>query len=285
MVFLPVAEEHYEILKSFLTPYEYYCASLCSSVRKKSKNIYIVLKSGAGNSLKNENDIFGVIYLNLSMLFCLPFLKENDSDFEHSFLNFIQDKKIKCVDGEEKAAQIINKNLQKKLIHPTMVNEYFLMTKEDDFLLPPPSSLLSMGEEIICCNANHLEDLFDLQKSYLKEEVAQGMETPTELYIKSNLKMLLRTQKVFAIETDGKFVAKVNTNAIGWNWVQIGGVYTHLQYRRSGYGLCLMSLLSRRIIKTGRKICLFVKKKNIPALQLYEKLGFKKSCSFCILYY
>ncbi len=100
-----------------------------------------------------------------------------------------------------------------------------------------------------------------------------------------NVKSILKNQKVFVIESDGKFVSKVNTNAIGWDWVQIGGVYTDPLYRRNGYSLCLLSALCRRINKQGRKCVLFVKKKNAPALKLYEKLDFKKSGDFQITYF
>lgn len=285
MIFLPVNESNKEILQAFLEPYESSCASLCSRVRKGEDCLFAVLKSGCGNELKSVENLFGAVYVNYSVLHCLPFLKEENLEFEKAFLEFTEGRNIRCIDGEEKGSLILKKILQKKNMEPSTANEYFLMTKEDDSLLPPPASLLSMGEEIVCCKTGHEEDLFELQKSYLKEEVAAGINEPSDLYVRSNLKMLLKTQKLFAIESDGQFVAKANTNAIGWNWVQIGGVYTHCMYRRMGYGLCLMSTLCRRIIKTGRKICLFVKKKNLPALNLYEKLGFKKSCSFVILYY
>lgn len=270
-----------EKVHEFLEKYEFSCASLCAAFRRGEKGIYVIMQ---------EDQIFGVLQIESSVLHCLPFLAgnpENQKAFEPLFLALSrkEKKKITCIDGEKEASLVLQKILEGQGRKVFFVNEYFLMTKEDEKELPPPASLLSMGEEIVCCKPDHAEDLFDLQKNYLDEEVVPPGKKASELYVRSNLKEILRTQKIYAIECDGQFVAKVNTNAISWNWVQIGGVYTDPLYRRNGYSKCLMSTLCRRIIKTGRKCVLFVKKKNLPALGLYENLGFNKSLEFQITYF
>lgn len=273
-------------LQNFLKKHEHTCVTLCSIVRRNASNVFVFMKS--------EGEIWGVLHMDLSISYCLPFLKNPSEEFEKLFLLVAAEsgffgpsavKKISCIDGEKLAGEIILSILMKYGFKIFARTEYFLMTKEDVSELPPPASLLSMGEEIVCCKAEHAEELYDLQFHYLKEEVSPKGRDFTDLYVKSSIKSILKNQKVFAIESDGKFVAKVNTNAIGWNWVQIGGVYTDPLYRRNGYSLCLLSTLCRRINKTGRKSVLFVKKNNLPALALYEKLDFKKSCDFQITYF
>lgn len=269
-------------IREFLEKYEYSCAQLCSSVRRGEEGIFVLTRK---DSVSSAADVFGVISVTGAIHHCLPFLKNENQELDKILQELFYGKKILCIDGEKKGTEYLKGLLESSGLKVRHTNEYFLMVKEDDALLPPPASLLCMGEEIVCCKTDHEEDLYDLQKHYLIEEVSPGGEKPSDLYVKSNVKSILKNQKVFAIENDGKFVAKANTNAIGWNWVQIGGVYTDPLYRRNGYALCLVSTLARRIYKTGRKMCLFVNKKNIPALSLYEKLEFRKSCDFQIIYF
>ena len=84
---------------------------------------------------------------------------------------------------------------------------------------------------------------------------------------------------------DGDIVAKANTNAIGINCVQIGGVYTHPLYRRNGYAGALVQALCNRAVQARRKPVLFVKEKNTPAFNLYQKLGFEECGRYTIVYY
>lgn len=288
MIFYNLEQVNQQILKEFMQKYEYFCVSLSAMVRREVKNIYVL----ARNEIKTPDDIWGVIHIDIGITHCLPFYKNENQEFEDCLLKILQlsgyngtNKKVSCIDGEKTVTALLVKFFEQYNYRILSSTLYYLMTKEDDSCLPPPASLLSMGEEIVCCKQDHSEDLYDLQFHYLKEEVVPLGKAPSELYVRSNLKSILKNQKVFAIESDGKFVAKANTNAIGWNWVQIGGVYTDPLYRRNGYSLCLLSTICRRINKTGRKICLFVKKANLPALSLYEKLDFKKSCDFQITYF
>lgn len=285
MVAFEKREVKAEIIHDFLVKNEHFCTALCSAVRRDKNNIFVITNKAKSSDIHGPEDIYGVIQLDGNILHCLPFFKEPDLNFEKIFISLCRGKRISGIDGELKVTRYLSEIHIKNGYKSFWENEYFLMTKEDDSDLPPPASLLSMGEEIVCCKQEHEDDLLELQKHYLKEEVIPPVKEVSDLYISSSVKSILKNQKVFAIESDGKFVAKVNTNAIGWNWVQIGGVYTDPLYRRNGYSLCLLSTLCRRINKTGRKSVLFVKKKNLPALSLYEKLGFKKSGEFKIVYF
>lgn len=291
---LAVDESNSAIIQEFLQKYEFLCVSLCSLLRKGDKNIFVFINEEVDQKDFSSKNIWGVVHVESSVTHCLPFYQKENKEFEKIFAELLESRgflipnasrKISCVDGEKRASELLVRFFQKKGQKMFFSNEYFLMTKEDDEGLPPPASLLSMGEEIVCCKSDHSEDLYDLQYKYLKEEVFPPGKQLTDFYVRSNLKALLKNQKVFAIESDGKLVSKVNSNAIGWNCVQIGGVYTDPLYRRNGYSFCLLSTLCRRINKTGRKCVLFVKKKNLPALGLYEKLDFRKSGEFQISYF
>ena len=107
-----------------------------------------------------------------------------------------------------------------------------------------------------------------------KEVAPQGKQV-TDLEAEAQLKSILKDQLCFALYSDGEVVAKANTNAIGYNYVQLGGVYTHPLYRKNYYAWNLVYTICSRVIKTGRKISLFVKEKNNPAHTLYDRIGFE----------
>jgi predicted GNAT family acetyltransferase len=100
-----------------------------------------------------------------------------------------------------------------------------------------------------------------------------------------SLRQILKNQLCFALTSDGDIVAKANTNAIGINCIQIGGVYTHPLYRRNGYAGALVQALCNRALRSGKQPVLFVKEKNMPAFALYQKIGFAECGRYAIAYY
>ena len=144
---------------------------------------------------------------------------------------------------------------------------------------------LSGGEEIIRCTEHDMEILHPLQKDYMKEEVAVPGRALTDAEVDISLRQILKNQLCFALTVDGDIVAKANTNAIGINKVQIGGVYTHPLYRRNGYAGALVQALCNRALRAHKTPVLFVKEKNMPAFNLYRKLGFEECGHYAIAYY
>ena len=197
------------------------------------------------------------------------------------------------------------------LNHPAQVYDYkmlrWLSTSEAGVSKPPKSQMvstlrqgsgtvrpsdysttapaLSGGEEIIRCTEHDMEILHPLQKDYMKEEVAIPGRQITDAEVDINLRQILKNQLCFALTVGGDIVAKANTNAIGINKVQIGGVYTHPLYRRNGYAAALVTALSNRAIRSGKEPVLFVKEKNMPAFSLYQKIGFTECGQYSIAYY
>lgn len=150
--------------------------------------------------------------------------------------------------------------------------------------LEPPENL-SCDDEIRRCYDSDFDELFDLQKKYISKEVAPAGKQVSDLECSISLKQILKNQLCFALYSDDKVVSKANTNAIGFNWVQIGGVFTHPLYRKNYYAWNLVYSICQRVLKTQRKVCLFVKEKNNPAHELYKKMGFIEKCDFEICYF
>ena len=285
------------MIEEFIAPYEYKCVTLASHIRKKDEHIFIISKN---DSVQTAEDIAGVIYFEKTLLHCIPNIEPllptvtlNVSpamtELAQALLQFFDEqkvfteKKIKVINGESIGTDFILSILQTKSLEPQQTNHYKLMTL-DEYLLPPPEPL-SCDDEIRRCNDNDFDSLFELQKKYIVKEVAPANKQVSDLECSASLKQILKNQLCFALYSDGEVVAKANTNAIGIHWVQLGGVYTHPLYRKNYYAWNLVYAICGRVKKTCRKVCLFVKEKNNPALQLYHRIGFTEKCDFEICYF
>ena len=271
------------MIEEFISPHEYKCVTLASHIRKKDEHIFIISKT---DSVQTAADIVGVIYLKKTLLHCIQGI---EPELAQALLQFFEaqkvftENKIKVINGESIGTDFLLSILQTKSLEPQQTNHYKLMTL-DEYLLPPPEPL-SCDDEIRRCNDNDFDSLFELQKKYIVKEVAPANKQVTDLECSASLKQILKNQLCFALYSDGEVVAKANTNAIGIHWVQLGGVYTHPLYRKNYYAWNLVYAICGRIKKTSRKVCLFVKDKNNPALQLYHRIGFTEKCDFEICYF
>lgn len=68
----------------------------------------------------------------------------------------------------------------------------------------------------------------------------------------------------------GQAVIEFETDA----FAQLGGVYTLTSERGKGIGKRLTSVLTERMLERGLKVNLLVMKHNVPAVKVYEKLGY-----------
>lgn len=277
----------FSLVKAFLEPYEEKCVLLASYVRRQSQKVYVLSETYQINSV---NDILGVLYIDSSLFHCIPNTLALDSV---ELLRFLirtvekNGKKIKCISGERTGTDYFLNLLKVKDKKAFQVNNYRLMTAEGNINknIKFPFLPLSKGERIIKCTEKEIDELFNLQKKYLQEEVAPKGKIVSRLEVAMSLRQILKNQLCLAVFSDGEIVAKANTNAIGINWIQLGGVYTHPSYRRNGYALHLVFSICRRAMKVNRGISLFVKENNVAAVHLYEKIGFHVKDSYKIAYF
>jgi predicted GNAT family acetyltransferase len=99
------------------------------------------------------------------------------------------------------------------------------------------------------------------------------------------LKAALKEEIVYVAELDGVPVAKAATNARGFDVDQIGGVYTVPGERGKGIGAVVVGALLKALFAEKSSACLFVKKRNRPAIALYDRLGFEPVTDYIISYY
>ncbi len=273
MKLIPVeTPEDFLLAQQFVAPYEETCVSLASFIRRKTDKLVF---------LKNEKQIVGILNLDSTLYHCIPDINLIDKISLLEDLPYLLQKPVRCISGEASTTDYLIKFFP----NPKQVYPYKMMKWQQGKIDESVEDNLSGGEEIIRCTEHDMDFLHPLQKDYMKDEVAVPGRTLTDAEVDITLRQILKNQICLAMTVDGEIVAKANTNAIGINCVQIGGVYTHPLYRRNGYAGTLIQSLCNRATRANKQPVLFVKEKNKPALSLYQKLGFEECGRYTIAYY
>lgn len=304
MQIISVNERTFSLAQSYLLPIEQKCVFLSQLVRKHSPDIYIILDKNPDNSnnsdkssqLINLQNVLGVFYLNKSLFHCFKDTsKVNIADFTPLFYEILTQNQasIKNISGEKDGTDFfldVIRNLSEnpdstftKKFNVKQINDYKLM------VLPHQqfqnSQKLYNDDFIMRCTENDMENLFEIERNYLQDEVAVRGQKVSDAEVSMRLRQILKNQLYFALISDDRIVSKAYTNAIGKNWIQIGGVYTLFQFRQNGYAALTVSTLCKRILQAHKNISLFVKTKNLPAQQLYKKIGFTFHSDYKIVYF
>lgn len=280
MKLIPVeTPQDFLVAQQFIAPYEETCVSLASLIRRKSDKLVFISTSESSVVESSKASILGILNLDSTLYHCIPDITQIDKISLLEDLPYLLKKPVRCISGETATTDYLIKFFP----NPKQVYPYKMMkwSNTQDSVV----STLSGGEEIIRCTEHDMDFLHSLQKDYLKDEVAVPGRTLTDAEVDITLRQILKNQICLAMTVDGEIVAKANTNAIGINCVQIGGVYTHPLYRRNGYAGALIQALCNRATRAQKQPVLFVKEKNKPALSLYQKLGFEECGRYTIAYY
>ena len=285
-------------------PIEQKCVFLSQLVRKHSPDIYIILDKNPDNlnnsdkssQLINLQNVLGVFYLNKSLFHCFKDTsKVNIADFTPLFYQILTQNQasIKNISGEKDGTDFfleVIRNLSEnpdstftKKFNVKQINDYKLMVLPHQQF--QQSQKLYNDDFIMRCTENDMENLFEIERNYLQDEVAVRGQKVSDAEVSMRLRQILKNQLYFALISDDRIVSKAYTNAIGKNWIQIGGVYTLFQFRQNGYAAHTVSTLCKRILQANKNISLFVKTKNLPAQQLYKKIGFTFHSDYKIVYF
>ena len=304
MQIISVNERTFSLAQSYLLPIEQKCVFLSQLVRKHSPDIYIILDNNPDNSnnsdkssqLINLQNVLGVFYLNKSLFHCFQDTsKVNIADFTPLFYEILTQNQasIKNISGEKDGTDFfleVIRNLSEnpdstftKKFNVKQINDYKLMVLPHQQF--QQSQKLYNDDFIMRCTENDMENLFEIERNYLQDEVAVRGQRVSDAEVSMRLRQILKNQLYFALISDDRIVSKAYTNAIGKNWIQIGGVYTLFQFRQNGYAALTVSTLCKRILQAHKNISLFVKIKNFPAQQLYQKIGFTFHSDYKIVYF
>lgn len=304
MQIISVNERTFSLAQSYLLPIEQKCVFLSQLVRKHSPDIYIILDKNPDNSnnsdksspLINLQNVLGVFYLNKSLFHCFKDTsKVNIADFTPLFYQILTQNQasIKNISGEKDGTDFfleVIRNLSEnpdstftKKFNVKQINDYKLMVLPHQQF--QDSQKLYNDDFIMRCTENDMENLFEIERNYLQDEVAVRGQKVSDAEVSMRLRQILKNQLYFVLISDDRIVSKAYTNAIGKNWIQIGGVYTLFQFRQNGYAALTVSTLCKRILQAHKNISLFVKTKNLPAQRLYQKIGFTFHSDYKIVYF
>ncbi len=146
---------------------------------------------------------------------------------------------------------------------------YLLMRASSmDMVFPSTDARIEVRE----ARADDLDALLSLQMAYEREELnLKSTRSETTVRIQS----LLERQMVVIAFCGNEPIGKVNTNARGYFYDQIGGFYVKPAYRSKGVGKAVLFHLLRRIKEEQRDPVLFVRPENVPAISVYRRAGFR----------
>lgn len=228
-----------------------------------------------------DRHIDGVLYISRYGVVLPAFDNIENDDSEKTFLKRIftsQRDNLFSIIGMESRVRYIESFIPDS---PQDAESYRMLT-----LIDPPDTIESdLDITIKKATAADFTFLWSLERGYQTEEVLRKGSRLNERFAKQRFMETLKAHVVYGLWTGGKAVAKAQTNARGWTYEQIGGVYVEPKHRKKGYGRAVVKALISDIHRRNKGACLFVKKANLPALRLYENLGFQDKESFRISYY
>lgn len=189
--------------------------------------------------------------------------------------------RLHSIMGTRSDVETLHRALRRKPIHTIDYDLLELSWERFPTPGPPPAT----GLQIVRPTAEDWRRLMPLQTAYEIEEVVLPGRQPNPATSRAALAHSLRTQRVLLAIYQGGIVARVATNARGYQSEQIGGVYTDPRWRRRGVSRWLMGHLLADLRGDQRSASLFVKLDNPAAQKLYRSLGFEFVSPFRISYY
>jgi ribosomal protein S18 acetylase RimI-like enzyme len=162
--------------------------------------------------------------------------------------------------------------------------DYDLMALDRE---PFPASFSRGPEELILRQpgTEDTENLYRLQAAYEQEEVLPRGAVFNALSCRRSLEHILAREHILIAELYGRIVGKINTSASSFSRYQIGGVYVDPDYRGLGIACRMAAVFTRDLIREGRGLSLFVKKRNSAARAVYRRIGFEILEDYRICYY
>lgn len=168
-----------------------------------------------------------------------------------------------------KYSQILAMNdLTLKFIEETnkLIDYKFTTINDMDLLIyETPNNISCSYQQGTLEDIDQISELFDLFQQEVFGEYFNGCINPEEFYfIKENDKIISILKKTRELEQS----------------VSLSIVYTREEYRNLGYCQRLVSSVSNDLLKSGKKVLLFVDRNNPISNHLYLKVGFKPLLHF-----
>ena len=126
------------------------------------------------------------------------------------------------------------------------------------------SSGRDLDQLVPACAAMHLEEV---GIDPLRRDPAGYRERVRELVEK---------KRSIVLVSEGRIAAKCEYSAVTSDAIQLMGVWTAPELRRHGHARTMLREVCGHLSRRGKTVTLFVNDFNIPAVRLYESLGFER---------
>ncbi|AEJ18997.1 GNAT family N-acetyltransferase [Gracilinema caldarium] len=301
--------QDYDSFSQFLQNHEPYLVAAASrfrAFRERSTKTSLPGRNHILIGMDNLNHIQSFIFRSGQILhpFFLDYDAERAQRVLRRFINLPFSKRIYSLQGLEQDVKIAEQALEQEGYRIQDQFDYYLMQLDTPVLKPPQPEGLTLIElaaigrtsikqasirqvSIEGALAGHAvaDLLYPLQAAYEQEEVIPAHSTFNQASCRRGLAKILSEETIVYAAYEGLPVAKANTNATAYRYKQIGGVYVQPEFRGRGIASSVVGTLLARIQQQGYGVSLFVKKRNLPAIRLYERLGFVTIGSYRIVYY
>lgn len=124
--------------------------------------------------------------------------------------------------------------------------------------------------------AQDLDQLVPACAAMHKEEVGIDPLERDAVGYRERIRELVDRRRSVVRVLEGTIVSKCEFSAVSDDAVQLMGVWTHPQYRRRGLSRELLREVCGHLFRRGKNVTLFVNDFNLPAISLYEAIGFDR---------
>jgi len=182
-----------------------------------------------------------------------------------------RNKPVEVVVAFKRYALQTIKGLQKHGIEPEFINEgtVYLLTRETFHNLSTGAATRATPADV--------DEIIRLGNR------VEGKATETAVSQKERDRILPEYE--WALRKEGQIVSKANIHRFSKHYAQIGGVMTHPAHQCQGYARQTVSAVCQHWLDQGKDILLMVKNNNIPAIKVYQSLGFQPIDEFILAEY
>ena len=193
------------------------------------------------------------------------------------------DASLYSLQGRKDDTLVMEKALEEMGLFAAEKKDYDVMCLDRP---PPPYHSAAPADLIIREPViQDMDAIAELHAAYEQEEVLPAASEFRPASSRLNIERIFASEQMLVAEIDGCLVGKINTNATGFTRYQIGGVYVHPDYRGVGIAGKMTFEFTRILTAQGRGLSLFVKKTNIAARKVYQRIGFEIQGDYRIDYF
>ncbi|HSP13705.1 MAG TPA: GNAT family N-acetyltransferase [Thermoanaerobaculia bacterium] len=109
-----------------------------------------------------------------------------------------------------------------------------------------------------------------------KEEVGIDPLERDAVGYRDRVRELVDRRRAIVQIKEGLIATKCEFSAVSDEAVQLMGVWTHPQFRRRGLARTMLREVCGHLFRRGKDVTLFVNDFNLPAVALYESIGFQR---------